>query len=327
VKFGVAFAFQNYSDWDRFLALEQGEEVGPPAVSDYQIWSEQVALAELVEPMGFDSLWTMEQHAAPYLMVCDPTQFLTYFAARTRRIDFGSMITVLPWHNPMRLAEQLVMLQYVMGYENVSLRPRPLDPGVVLDAYAAWTTETSMRKFAERGLHPLTTLNRTMETYLKELDVFYSVREESGHGLGERPVFEAPLYCCESEQEAREGAEQFFREYIDSVIKIYEVGSAGFGKQKGYEDYRTKGSQFGDGTAEDAMESLTGKLVRDAIWGTPEQCAERIVSIYERVNPSQFVVLQGLGSMSAAQMEKSQRLYADKVMPMVAHLRKEPVVA
>jgi alkanesulfonate monooxygenase SsuD/methylene tetrahydromethanopterin reductase-like flavin-dependent oxidoreductase (luciferase family) len=383
VKFGVAFAFQYYGDWDRFLALERGEDVGPPAVSDYQIWSEQIALAELVEPLGFDALWTMEQHAAPYLMVCDPTQFLTYFAARTRRIDFGSMITVLPWHNPIRLAEQITMLQYIMGrdrryylgvgrglarrnfhamgvdmdssrerfnevldvlqlafsqeifsyegqffnYKNVSLRPSPLDPDVVLGAYAAWTTDTSMRKFAERGLHPLTTLNRTMETYLQELEVFYQVREEAGHGAGERPIFEAPLYCCESEEEARAGAEQFFREYIDSVVKIYEVGTSGFGTAKGYEDYRTKGSQFGDGSAQDAMESLTSKLIRDAIWGTPEQCAERIVSIADRVNPSQFVVLLGLGSMSATQMEKSLRLYAEEVMPRVAHLRSREAAA
>lgn len=384
MKFGIAFAFQNYGDWDRFLALERGEEVGPPAVSDYQIWSEQVALAELVEPLGFDALWTMEQHAAPYLMVCDPTQFLTYFAARTSRIDFGSMITVLPWHNPIRLAEQITLLQYVLGrgrryhlgvgrglarrnfhamgvdmgtsrerfnevldvlelaftqemfsyhgeffnYENVSIRPRPLDADVILNACAAWTTETSMRKFAERGLNPLTTLNRTMETYLKELDLFYKLREEAGHGPGERPIFEAPMYCCESEQEAREGAEQYFREYIDSVVKIYEVGSEGFGKQKGYEDYRTKGSQFGDGSAEDAMESLTTKLVRDGVWGTPEQCAEKIVNIAERVNPSQFVALLGLGSMSSTQMEKSLRLYADEVMPRIAHLRSEqPAVA
>jgi alkanesulfonate monooxygenase SsuD/methylene tetrahydromethanopterin reductase-like flavin-dependent oxidoreductase (luciferase family) len=383
VDFGVAFAFQNYSDWDRFFALERGEEVGPPAMSDYQIWSEQVALADQVEPLGFDSLWTMEQHAAPYLMISDPTQFLTRFAARTSRISFGTMITVLPWHNPLRLAEQITLLQYVLGpnrkyylgvgrglarrnfhamgvdmgnsrerfnevldvlqlaftkeifsyegeffqYENVSMRPRPLDPSVVLEAYAAWTTDTSMRKFAERGLNPLTTLNRTMETYLAELDVFYEVREQAGYGPGVRPVFEAPLYCCESEQEAREGAERFFREYIDSVIKIYEVGSEGFGRQKGYEDYRNKGSQFGDGTAEDAMNSLTTKLVRDAIWGTPEQCVEKIINIHERVNPSQFVALLGLGSMPSWDIERSLRLYADKVMPHVAHLRDQPVVA
>jgi alkanesulfonate monooxygenase SsuD/methylene tetrahydromethanopterin reductase-like flavin-dependent oxidoreductase (luciferase family) len=383
MKFGVAFAFQNYTDWDRFFALERGEEVGPPAVSDYQIWKEQIALADLVEPLGFDSLWTLEQHAAPYLMVCDPTQFLMRFAARTKRIEFGSMITVLPWHNPIRLAEQITMLQYELGpdrryylgvgrglasrnframgvdmddsreryeevldvlqlaftqemfsyegrffqYENVTIRPQPFDPSVVLDAYAAWTTEASLRKAAERGLNPLTTLNRTMETYIQELDSFYEIREENGHGPGARPVFEAPLLCAKSEEQAREGAEKYFREYIDSVVKIYEIGGANFGSQKGYEEYRTKGSQFGDGTVEDAMESLTSKLMRDAIWGTPKQCAERIVDINERVDPSQIVVLLGLGSMPASEIETSLRLYAEEVMPQVAHLRGQPAVA
>ena len=384
MDFGMAFGFQNYWDWDRFYALEAGETVGPPAVPDYQIWQEQLALCRLVEPLGFDSLWTMEQHAAPYLMVCDPTQFLTYFAGSTTRLNFGSMITVLPWHHPIRLAEQLIMFQYLLGperkyylgvgrglaprnfkamgvdmatsrerfnevldilqlaftqeifsfegqffsFENVSVRPRPLDPSVVLDAYAAWTTETSMRHFAERGLNPLTTLAKTMDEYLEELAVYYKVREEAGHGPGVRPIFEAPLYVCESEQEAAEGAEQFFTEYVDSVIKIYEVGSDAFASAKGYGDYKSKGSQFGDGTAEDAMKVLSTKLIRDAIWGTPDQCAERIADIYDGVQPSQFVALLGLGTMSAAQMESSLRLYADRVMPKLAHLRKkEPLTA
>jgi alkanesulfonate monooxygenase SsuD/methylene tetrahydromethanopterin reductase-like flavin-dependent oxidoreductase (luciferase family) len=383
MDFGVAFAFQNYGDWDRFFALEAGEEVGPPKVPDYQIWQEQTALADLVEPLGFDSLWTMEQHAAPYLMVCDPTQFLTYFAGRTKRLNFGSMITVLPWHHPIRLAEQIIMFQYCLGpdrkyylgvgrglarrnfsamgvdmgtsrerfnevleilqlaftkeifsyegqffrFENVSVRPRPLDPSVVLDAYAAWTTETSMRSFAAKGLQPLTTLQMTMEAYLRDLEAFYAIREENGYGPGVRPIFEAPLYCCESHDEAREGAEQYFAEYIDSVIKIYEVGAQGFGEQKGYEDYKKGGTQFGDGTEEGARKGLTDKLVNDAIWGTPDECAEKIVAIYEQVEPSQFVVLLGLGSMSAQQIETSLRLYADKVMPQIAHLRKQAVAA
>ena len=246
MKFGIAFAFQNYTDWDRFYALERGEEVGPPAEPDYKIWQEGVALADMVEPLGFDSLWTMEQHAAPYLMICDPTQFLTYMAGRTKHIDFGSMITVLPWHNPIRLAEQITMLQYVLGperkyflgvgrglarrnfnamgvdmdtsrerfnevydilelaftqeifsyhgqffdYDNVSIRPRPFDPTVVTEAYAAWTTETSMRKFAERGLNPLTTLNKSMDIWLEELDTYLpnsrGVRSRHGAAPGLR---------------------------------------------------------------------------------------------------------------------------------------------
>jgi alkanesulfonate monooxygenase SsuD/methylene tetrahydromethanopterin reductase-like flavin-dependent oxidoreductase (luciferase family) len=183
-----------------------------------------------------------------------------------------------------------------------------------------------MRAFAARGLQPLTTLQMTMEAYLRDLEAFYAIRQENGYGPGVRPVFEAPLYCCESHDEAREGAEQYFAEYIDSVIKIYEVGAQGFGEQKGYEDYKKGGTQFGDGTAEGARKGLTDKLVNDAIWGTPDECAERIIEITEQVSPSQFVVLLGLGTMSAPQIESSLRLYAEKVMPKVAHLRKKEAV-
>jgi alkanesulfonate monooxygenase SsuD/methylene tetrahydromethanopterin reductase-like flavin-dependent oxidoreductase (luciferase family) len=175
---------------------------------------------------------------------------------------------------------------------------------------------------AERGLHPLTTLNKTMDDWVREVDMFYAIREESGYGPGERPIFEAPLYCCESEQEAREGVEQFFPEYIDSVIRLYEIGTERFAQTKGYEEYHTKGSQYGDGTAEDARAMLTKKLLRDAIWGTPKQCADRIQAAYDLLAPSEFVVFTGLGSMTAEQSERSMRVFSEKVLPRLDHLRR-----
>ena len=60
-----------------------------------------MALADLVEPLGFDTLWTFEQHAAPYIMIPDPNQYLSYFAGRTKRIDVGSMIVVLHVAQPV----------------------------------------------------------------------------------------------------------------------------------------------------------------------------------------------------------------------------------
>ncbi len=377
MRFGVAWTFSNYTDWDRFEALERGEEVGPPSVPDARIWAETLAMVDLAEGLGFDSIWSLEQHAAPYLMCPDPTQFLTYCAARTRRMNVGSMITVLPWHHPFRLAEQISVLQHILGpdrryflgvgrglarrnfdsmgadlersraqfnevldiltlaftqeifsyegefytYRNVSLRPHPLDPSVVTDAWGAWTSEASLRNMAERGLHPLTTLNKTMEDWVREVEQFYVIREECGYGPGERPIFEAPLYCCESEQEAREAVEQYFDEYIDSVVRLYEIGTQSFATAKGYEEYHTKGSQYGDGTAQNAKEMLTNKLLRDAIWGTPDECVERIMSIRQTLNPSELVVFLGLGSMTGEQAESSMRLFAEKVMPRVTNLR------
>jgi alkanesulfonate monooxygenase SsuD/methylene tetrahydromethanopterin reductase-like flavin-dependent oxidoreductase (luciferase family) len=46
--------------------------------------------------------------------------FLTYMAGRTRRVGLGSMVVVLPWHDPVRIAEQIAMLDMYCG--NLELR-------------------------------------------------------------------------------------------------------------------------------------------------------------------------------------------------------------
>ena len=48
-------------------------------------------------------------------MCPDVTQFLSYMAGKTTRAKLGSMVIVLPWHDPMRVAEQISMLDHVSG--------------------------------------------------------------------------------------------------------------------------------------------------------------------------------------------------------------------
>ena len=115
MKVGVSLFAQNYVDWDRFEAEEAGAEPRPPAISDAQIYREQFQLGRLVEPLGFDSLWTVEHHFTPYTMVNNPTQFLAYFAGCTERIDMGTMVAVLPWHDPITVAEGFVALDHMLG--------------------------------------------------------------------------------------------------------------------------------------------------------------------------------------------------------------------
>jgi alkanesulfonate monooxygenase SsuD/methylene tetrahydromethanopterin reductase-like flavin-dependent oxidoreductase (luciferase family) len=317
-------------------------------------------------------------------MVPDPHQYLSYMAARTTRLDLGSMITVLPWHNPFRAAEQISVLQHHLGpdrqyflgvgrglarrnfhamssdmdtsrerfnealdvlylaftqevfsysgrffnYENVSVRPRPLDPSVITDAWGAWTSEASVRNMGARGLHPLTTPNVTVESYLQDLELLNEVREAHGHGPAKRPIVGVPMYCCESEQEAMEGAERFSHEYIDSITRQYEFATITYGNTKGYEEYSSeKGTDYGDGTVQGTFDTLTDKYLRDGIFGTPEQCAERILTHHELLDPSEFIVQTSVGSMTGAQAEKSLRLFGEQVLPKLAHLRTERSLA
>ena len=82
-------------------------------LSDREVWRNEIRLAEMAEPLGFDSVWGIEHHFDDYTMCPDPVQFLTYMAGRTQKAKLGSMVIVLPWHDPIRVAEQISVLDHV----------------------------------------------------------------------------------------------------------------------------------------------------------------------------------------------------------------------
>jgi len=83
------------------------------ALSDTEVWANEVRFAEMAEPLGFDSVWSIEHHFDDYTMCPDPLQFLTYMAGKTKKAKLGSMVVVLPWHDPIRVAEQVSVLDHL----------------------------------------------------------------------------------------------------------------------------------------------------------------------------------------------------------------------
>src|SRR5215468_9504353 len=80
---------------------------------DREVYRNDLRLGDLAEPLGFDSLWGVEHHFTSYTMCPDVLQYLTYFAAKSETLLLGSMVVVLPWHNPMRVAEAVSMLDHL----------------------------------------------------------------------------------------------------------------------------------------------------------------------------------------------------------------------
>ncbi len=83
--------------------------------SDASVVGEHLALGDLAEPLGFDSLFALEHHFTGYAMSPSPAQLLSYYAGRTRRITLGTSVIVLPWHDPIRVAEQIALLDILCG--------------------------------------------------------------------------------------------------------------------------------------------------------------------------------------------------------------------
>jgi len=79
-------------------------------MSDTEFVKKEMALAELTEELGFDICWSAEHHFDDYSIVPDNVQMLTYLAAKTSRIKLGTGAVILPWNEPIRVAEKLCML-------------------------------------------------------------------------------------------------------------------------------------------------------------------------------------------------------------------------
>ena len=113
MKAGITIYFQhpNYLE----------EKDGPTNVPDQGVIHRDLAIAEAAEGLGYDSLWSVEHHFSGYTMVPDVTQLLAYLAGRTRNIELGSAAIILPWHNPVRVADSVALLdnlsngRYVLG--------------------------------------------------------------------------------------------------------------------------------------------------------------------------------------------------------------------
>src|SRR5262245_64660192 len=86
-----------------------------PGLSDAAVFAEHMALGDLAEPLGFDSLFALEHHFTGYAMSPSPTQLLSYYAGRTKRITLGTAVIVLPWHDPIRVAEEIALLDVISG--------------------------------------------------------------------------------------------------------------------------------------------------------------------------------------------------------------------
>ncbi len=96
MRVGATIFNQNYGDWDRYEAEEQGKSVPARAArSDRDIFNEEIGIARIADETGFNSVWTIEHHFTPYTMVTNPLQYLTYIAGITKKVDLGTMVTVL----------------------------------------------------------------------------------------------------------------------------------------------------------------------------------------------------------------------------------------
>src|SRR5699024_11291755 len=70
----------------------------------------EVSLAVKADELGYDSVWATEHHFTDYSMMPDNFVFLSHIAGQTERIGLGTAAVIVPWNDPLRVAEKALML-------------------------------------------------------------------------------------------------------------------------------------------------------------------------------------------------------------------------
>jgi alkanesulfonate monooxygenase SsuD/methylene tetrahydromethanopterin reductase-like flavin-dependent oxidoreductase (luciferase family) len=101
------------------VIFQNPDGVGGDPGRDAGVYELEYGMADRAEALGFDSLWGVEHHFNGYAVCPDPLNFLTYFAGRTQHLRLGTMVVVMPWRDPVRVAEDTSVLDHISGGRNI----------------------------------------------------------------------------------------------------------------------------------------------------------------------------------------------------------------
>ena len=160
-----------------------------PDLSDQQMYAGEIRLAELADGLGFDSLWVVEHHFDDYAMCPDNVVLLAYLAARTQNLRLGTGAVILPWNDPLRVAEKMIMLDILSGGRAVFGMGR----GLSRTEYAPFgiPMDESRARFDEAAVM----ITKALETGWIEGDGPYYPRPRTRLRPDPRGSFRGRLYC------------------------------------------------------------------------------------------------------------------------------------
>jgi alkanesulfonate monooxygenase SsuD/methylene tetrahydromethanopterin reductase-like flavin-dependent oxidoreductase (luciferase family) len=80
-----------------------------------QLYADRLALTEAYDRAGIYGYHLAEHHSTPLGCAASPSLFLAAVAQRTRRLRFGPLVYLLPFYHPLRLIEEICMLDHMSG--------------------------------------------------------------------------------------------------------------------------------------------------------------------------------------------------------------------
>lgn len=92
----------------KFGVFDHLDRVPALSLSDY--YESRLKIVEAYDRLGFHAYHVAEHHSTPLGLAPSPSIFLAAIAQRTRRLRFGPLVYALPLYHPIRMIEEICML-------------------------------------------------------------------------------------------------------------------------------------------------------------------------------------------------------------------------
>ncbi|MDA0263675.1 MAG: LLM class flavin-dependent oxidoreductase [Chloroflexi bacterium] len=313
-----------------------------------------IAQCQLADELGFDSVWLAELHFNPWFSVMSaPLMIASAVAQATKRIRIGNAVSLLPLHQPIRLAEEVATLDVLSngraifgvgrgsmpthfegyGIDQEEGRDRFLEGlEVVLGSWADDNFTYQGKYFQAHGLgvipKPLQQPHPPVYVAANSADTF-GIVGELGHNILVAPTIvsrEGALaglasYRAELAENGHDAADVKVNVNVPIHVAASEKEArAGFTKTiDNYLDtLRDIGRARGASKGSSRASTLTAESVMEefAAVGTPDQVTAKLERFRDLYGPEEFMCWFNIGGMLPhAEVQSSMRLFAKEVMP------------
>lgn len=308
--------------------------------------------AVLAEDLGLDFVWTTEHHFAIDGWMPSHLPVLSYIAARTSRLELGTCLFLLPFHNPLRVAEDVATIDLLSNGRFTGF---------------ACGSGSDAGEFESYGLDPKERWGRLFEGlhFIREA---FARDEYDHHGkyfnfpyvrLTTKPVQKPfPLWVGGFgpkllERAGREGyhlqgGRDGIQTYLDGLessgynehdfnYQVFYPGHVGATRDRAwdeaqegvywYRDFYTTGRSI-TGTKRHVPPSpsdLREETNPPELVGTPDDILRRLEPQLKNSGVTHFGLLHRLAGMSTEVSRSSLELYVKEVMPVLKMWGRQPV--
>jgi limonene 1,2-monooxygenase len=141
----------------------------PPYRNPTLALERDLELVVRLDELGYDEAWIGEHHSAGFEIIASPEVFIAFAAERTRNIRLGTGVSSLPYHQPLILADRMVLLDHLTrGRVMLGCGPGALPS----DAFMMGIDPNRQREMMEESLEAILALLDGSEPVSRKTDWF-----------------------------------------------------------------------------------------------------------------------------------------------------------